>query len=397
MMSVTVFQAAQLALVMLVSVGLAAQETELASCTSGTLESRWDAGNCIRGAAKELWKRENCDAGTHLPGSWTCEKRLAAWNSQHVLLAPEEPLAAAPLVVFLPGTGGAPSDYGHLLVSAQSAGNFVIGLAHLSQPVPVSGMNLWCDAGVEPYGAEECNRLSHESMLRGLNGSTFGSEGGGKGLWDVRPGRSVEALLTGVLQNVVWGSRFLGGVGGGREGEVLWPRIIVSGHSQGAGHAAFWSVARPVLGAALVSGPQDTVAAAAPWLQQAAPEDGVDRRLLISAHEECGPQPRHPVSHCEADALLRNVARMGLSWDASKSAQQWNGTESGAAVSFGDGKGGVVVSFAPPAPTCDSPRVWHCSVALDACAPAGIEAVWRKLFAGFRRPGARRIRGVIDI
>ena len=70
------------------------------------------------------------------------------------------------------------------------------------------------------------------------------------GLWDVSAADyCVEALLESALASVPWGGLFLRESGEKNGGNVTWDRVIVSGHSQGAGHAAFWAQSRPVLGA----------------------------------------------------------------------------------------------------------------------------------------------------
>ena len=359
-----------------------------------------------------------CDAASDPPGKLTCEARLSTWNSKHVLLAPapNSDKKTQTLVVvssnffffsfffpkifhhnslnpcwfqiffflflavikFLPGTGGKPSEYGRLLSAAQKAGHFVIGLSYVSQPIPVSAFNAWCLAGIESRSSADCNTRSHKAMLFGLNktrnkngvNKTFAVDEG-DGLWDVEA-HCVEMLLSETLHSVSWGKLFLTD----NNQNITWSRIIVSGHSQGAGHAAFWSVHRPLLGVVLFSGPQDTVDDAMSWLRAAAPSPSMFRRALISAHEECGPAPLDGQSFCEADTLMLNLAAMDI-----RTVSNWTGG-GGAQVDGGGGK--VVVSFAEPSSTCPNSRKYHCSVAMDACAPlqtTDIFELWVDLFS----------------
>jgi hypothetical protein len=202
------------------------------------------------------------------------------------------------------------------------------------------------------------------------------------GLWDVSAADyCVEALLESALASVPWGGLFLRESGEKNGGNVTWDRVIVSGHSQGAGHAAFWAQSRPVLGAALLSGPQDTVGDALPWLHTMLPASGDTWwRVLLSAHEECGPLPLDRRSFCEPNGLMRNLAARRLV--TSVSVSNWTGA--GGARFAGPGSSGVVVSFAEPSATCPYGRKYHCSVALDRCAPletTDIETLWGDLFA----------------
>lgn len=281
---------------------------------------------------------------------------------------------------FLPGTGGKPSEYGRLLSAAQEAGHFVIGLSYLSQPIPVSAFNAWCLARIESRSSADCNTRSHNAMMFGQNSNwtkTFAvdedmSDAEGDGLWDVDPAHSVEMLLSETLQSLPWGHLFLTD----NNQNITWSRIVVSGHSQGAGHAAFWSIHRPVLGVVLFSGPQDTVDDAMSWLRASAPSSSTFRRALISAHEECGPTPLDVQSFCEADTLMLNLAAMNI-----RVVSNWTG---GGGVHFHDDGEQVVVSFAEPSSTCPISRKYHCSVALDACAPlqtTDIYELWVDLFS----------------
>ena len=388
--------AAPAALLLVASVLAAAGSPPWDCGAPNTLPGAWDDGNCLRGAHAEVWARDaknratggdaaRCAAGT---GAFSCEAHRAVWNAPHVFLTPptrpRKSNASPPsLAVFLPGTGATPSVYSRVLASAQQAGHFVVGLAHLSQPVPVSAFNAWCaSADLEPRTEASCNSRAHRAMVMGLAAAASDDQG----LWDVGHANSVEATLRAALESVEWGAQFFKlyrrSNNSISDSDLLWERIIVSGHSQGAGHAAWWSVGRPVLGAVLLSGPQDTAAAATGWLRDSSENSTLNatrRRILLSAHEECGPYPRDPISFCEANLLMRNAATMRM-----LPARNWTCT--GGLVGSG---GGVVVSYAEPAAGCIHGRRYHCSTACDPCAPQGMDALWRDLFSNFPPPQAR--------
>ena len=355
------------------------------SCSSsGALQAIWDLGNCLRGASAQLWRRDPhtnlpqggdaamCNASASHPGKYTCESRLDSWNAKNIMLEPVTPSMASRLVVFLPGTGTLPSNYTYLLRAAQRANHYVIGLAYLSQPIAVSAFNAWCAANLEPRSVQQCNERAHKTMIIGLSDAAARRETGG--LWDVDVTSSVEYLLLAALRSVRWGKKFSNG------SKLSWEHIIVSGHSQGAGHAAYWASQRSVLGAILFSGPQDSLAAAAPWLVRH-PAAGQIRRIFMSAHEECGPNPIDPASYCSANTIARNAALMKISF-----LYNWTGIGGG---SFDLDGTGIVISFVEPDPGCKLKRRYHCSTAIDGCAPldtSDISLLWVSMFSNLSAP-----------
>merc|ERR1712127_177855 len=61
---------------------------------------------------------------------------------------------------------------------------------------------------------------------------------------------AIEVLLVRVLTRLGW-TEYMS------QGEILWPKIFVTGHSQGASHVSYVAYRRPVMGALMFSGPQD--------------------------------------------------------------------------------------------------------------------------------------------
>lgn len=272
------------------------------------------------------------------------------------------------LVVFLPGTGGTPRGYSSLLQAAANAGNYVIGLSHYSQPVAVAQFNAWCTASSSPVN---CNAELHELMLFGVAPTVL--QGAGQGLWNVDGSQSVVSLLLHTLKLYPWGVKFLTSDGEG----VNWKQnVIISGHSQGAGHAAYLSYKLQVP-AVLFSGPQDS-ASASGWVAQMRLQSGVLRRALFHMNEECGPKPIDPKSYCEQDLMTEQLMQMGLE----KPYQTWSGKSNGTILLTSQ----VVVSTA--APTCPDGRPYHESVADERCMSANIMPLWQALFTFENTPRA---------
>jgi len=280
-----------------------------------------------------------------------------------MILTPASATLTNKLVVFLPGTGAPPQAYSKLLEAAAAAGHFVIGLSYLSQPTEVEQSNAWCEAAQKPASANGCNQELHERMLFGHTWY----HGQSQGLWDVEQDDSVRSLVLGVLRAVEWGASFIDS----GSGDVAWDKVIISGHSQGAGHAAYMSYAKDI-DMVLFSGPQDCEACATPWLKQMQ-NSTAHRRVLFHKHEECGPSPIRPKSYCEPDLMLKNLASMGLR----SVPVTWNG---GLVPDVLE----IVISNAKPSCSNDLRRAYHASVAINGCAPLdqNITALWTALFTG---------------
>lgn len=239
-------------------------------------------------------------------------------------------------------------------------GFHVLGLSYASLPIAVSQLDLWC---VRPGAdATACNAQMHEAVLFGR---APGDEGGGDqtgGLWPVAPSESVGALAAAALRKLGWW-QFLRADGG-----VAWERVVVSGHSQGASHAAYLSVAVRVRAAVLFSGPQEGTENGKGWIGEAAASPPTLRRAAFARKEECGDEPHHSVraSYCATrypGLQRKNLGAMGLVPGV-----------------LGNVSGFVVLDFTPRA--LGVGRSHHEMVALGAQAPAAVVAIWKTLFAG---------------
>jgi len=174
---------------------------------------------------------------------------------QHVVVVDREAEASSSptLFVFLPGTGGPPTQYLELLGTAAETCGRAIGLVYDSWP-SVNGITT---GDPDPTLPE---RIRRERL--------FGEDLVEQGI-DVDKPNSVLHRLEALLEWLAdedpqagW-ERFLDERGG-----VRWDRIVASGHSQGAGHAAYLSKRFPLAGVVMFAGPGDFVQdlGPAPWL-----------------------------------------------------------------------------------------------------------------------------------
>ena len=344
-----------------------------------TLPGDWNSGGCKRGARRGLWSIrpngtnlfnndiEMCNGTSFPPGKLSCENRRSAWTTSNVVLTPTLETNLTNVVVFLPGTGLPPNAYSRLLNSAQSAGHYVIGLSYLSQPVAVSQSNAWCTDRMIMSPAD-CNAELHEQMLFGEAPQEL--RGASKAMWAVKTRLDVISLLISALRATAWGTKFLISNLKTNQLQINWEKVIFSGHSQGAGHAAYLSYKRrvPVV---LFSGPQDCAMCCNKWLTEMAIQN-VPRRALFHSNEECGPNPIEPISYCESDLMSKNLMIMGMK----ESTFIWHGNNS--LPTFLN----TVISTVSP--TCDTGRTYHESVANDRCMSPNIEGLWTALFTNLR-------------
>lgn len=163
--------------------------------------------------------------------------------------------AEAPLFVYLVGTHGAPDDAKLVPLTAAGLGYRVVNLMYDDVPATAQA----CDRDPDPTCSERLRqkRIYGDDVSRDI---------------DDRPEEAVVRRLTRVLQALTaqhpdegWG-RYLEG------GELDWSRLALSGHSQGAGVAAFIAKKHAVARVVLFSSPWDYYYAPggarmpAPWL-----------------------------------------------------------------------------------------------------------------------------------
>lgn len=358
---------------------------------------------CLRGADaaaaqgfSRFWNRSLCAEEASLkvargqgllPGELSCANRAAVWAAPSIALlarAPHAPQAAQrrvqpsergggetpTLVLFLPGTGTAPLQAHTLLEEAARAGHHVLGLSYTALPIAVAQLDIWCTRpGAD---AAACNTQLHEATLFGtLTGDAAG------GLWQVTRRESVASLAAAALRQLGW-TQFLvpdakgtgsspGSSASSYSEDVAWERVVVSGHSQGASHAAYLSVVRPVRAAVLLSGPQECPACGRNWVGAKRAAHTPVRRATYALREECGDEPYDAQSFCASlhpGLQRRNLQKMGL-----------------APGVLGNRSGFVVLDFEPLVLGPGTGRSHHGSVALGKQAPPGVAAMWLSLYS----------------
>ena len=158
-----------------------------------------------------------------LPGD--TDANIQNWNEAHYICTPQSPdKIQGKLFVFLPGTTATPHYYTYLLQTAAESGVYAIGLRYPND----ESVNLQlCPRDKDP----NCHENVRTEIISGEENSKH---------VDVDPANSIEGRLASALS-------YLGATypSEGWEqftsvnGETRWEDIIVSGHSQGGGHAVY--------------------------------------------------------------------------------------------------------------------------------------------------------------
>jgi hypothetical protein len=154
----------------------------------------------------------------------------------HVAIGPDEDRLGR-LFIFLPGTGASPQMYTHLIERGATLGYHAIGLSYTNQ----LAVNVIC-AGMDASG---CHESVRREILLGTDESPLVQVDATNGVFH-RLQRLLEHL-EGIAPDEGWGTYR-------DSGAVRWDRVVVSGHSQGAGHAAFIGRLHRVARAVLFSG-----------------------------------------------------------------------------------------------------------------------------------------------
>ena len=159
----------------------------------------------------------------------------------------------APLVLFLPGTGAIPSQYQYLARTIAGWGMPVISLTY---PNPLV-VNTVCAVTLDL----SCYEQVRTEIFTGESRSSLVSVGRADSI-EFRLLRLLQ-LLQRQTPNAGWSQFFEGD-------RVLWHRIVVSGHSQGGGHAGFIAkkvrTSRSVMFAGLDY--NELQRRVAPWMEQ---------------------------------------------------------------------------------------------------------------------------------
>jgi hypothetical protein len=197
------------------------------------------------------------------------DPRITRFNEPNLVLFDRDHHSSPNLVVFLPGTDGAPRKYEMLLTVLASRGFHVIGLEYNDSPAVIQV----CGRVPRP----SCSGDFREQRAFGDNSSSE-VDGG--------PEESIVGRLTSLLVYLVkhnhdehW-DRYL------VDKTPYWKNIIISGFSQGAGMAAYIAKRERVARVVMFSGPWDytgSTAELAPWLSKSSATEPV--RWFASFHK----------------------------------------------------------------------------------------------------------------
>jgi pimeloyl-ACP methyl ester carboxylesterase len=150
-------------------------------------------------------------------------------------------VANGPLLLFFPATGSEPSRYQLFLSTAEDAGYHVLGLDYWNLGQTLSGT---CTNHPHCYSQVQRNRFD------GTASSSYSQ---------VEPAGSITSRFRDAIAHLEkvdpaggW-SQFLAS-----DGDIQWQNIVVAGHSQGGGMAAFIAHIRPVEGAIMFSSPVES-------------------------------------------------------------------------------------------------------------------------------------------
>jgi hypothetical protein len=178
------------------------------------------------------------------------------WNAPSLAISSKQVRSTNPIcVVYLPGTGGNAYQYIKGLLSSISLLDLhLISLSYLSTSYSVLDMNRLC--GDINYN----NNVDMTTCINQLHATVvFGSES--STIWQIHPSDSISHRLLLTLQSLghldpSW-KEFFSPSKTHEPSSVRWDRIIIAGHSQGAGHAGYIAATQLTYGAVLLSGIQD--------------------------------------------------------------------------------------------------------------------------------------------
>lgn len=148
---------------------------------------------------------------------------LTQWNEAHIVCAPGEANQRGELFVFLPGTGATPKYYTHLMAAAAEAGLHVIALRY---PNDRSANIQICPRDPD----NDCHEKVRKEITQGVNVS---------GNVAVDAANSVEGRLHSALTHLSTQSPAEGWEQFVDGDSTRWESVVIAGHSQGGGHAAY--------------------------------------------------------------------------------------------------------------------------------------------------------------
>jgi len=202
------------------------------------------------------------------------DSRIGRFNEPHLVLFDKGAASSAPLLVFLPGSGGAGANVSDFLELAVGQGYRAVGLSYNNLPAVVAV----CARDPDPAcsGKVRHERIFGDDVTRRI---------------DDRPEESIVNRLAKLLSALErdhpsedWG-RYL------EDGVPRWERIAIAGHSQGGGMASYIAQRRRVARVISFSSPADHYGSdrqVAPWIADGPGETPADRWFGAYHEKEAG-------------------------------------------------------------------------------------------------------------
>jgi hypothetical protein len=262
----------------------------------------------------------------------------------HFVINPNPQVAARNrLFVMLPGTLAVPNTYRDVVRTGAARGYHALGLTYPNDDA-IEGL---CGGSTDP----DCAGMTRREVITGEDTST---------LVTVNPANSITTRLIALLQfldsnfpNEGWGQYLA-------NGQPVWSRITIAGHSQGGGHAGYLAKLVELDRAVMFSAPGDTGAArqsAAQW---------TSLPNITPASRQFG------FIHVEDNlALLANVSR---NWQAiGLEAFGALFSVDGAVVPFGNARQLTTAALPNPNPTGPTASPTHGAPVVDAVTPRDVQ------------------------
>ncbi len=167
---------------------------------------------------------------------------ISTFNEPHQVFPPSTNTKNI-LSIFYPGTAAIASEYSLVLQRGATRGYHVIGLNYVNQ----DSINTICNSG-SAAGANSCFGETRDEIITGQDKSRFVS---------VDTNNSIEGRTLALLKYLHskrpsenWNQFYSGS-------DLVWNKIYVGGHSQGAGHAAYQGKIRALGRVTIYSGVSD--------------------------------------------------------------------------------------------------------------------------------------------
>lgn len=165
---------------------------------------------------------------------------IKAFNDPHLVYFNKQPKKRNELLIFLPGTNGKPGGTNLFCQTAADLGYHVLALAY---PTDVPATKVRFDPSPDAFEKFRSEIIEGRDVSSAIEVSRVNSI----------ENRLIKAIrfLDRTRPDDGWGQYLL------KNGEPAWPKIAVSGHSQGGGHAGLIATKHRVARAVMTGAPKD--------------------------------------------------------------------------------------------------------------------------------------------